>query len=277
MVTNIAAVEGVHSSIEPQGLSNVDRLQQALHVLLEAQDAIISELPVQAGSGNDNEDAEKADVSTLNHFLFNNKLIDVIRFNNCRLLLAAGLPSYAIREFTNLSALSFDQLDEFYRVLCLSIGPRKSYGWYVDSLEQISQKFSQYDSSMLAENYKIFAATCMACALESKDYELSEYIADSTDTSPPFQHKFLEWICLVYWLLPHRQEDAGKWSEIAIANSCPSVYPHIIKCRSLLGRGDLQKAIACLDRAERFFYSNGLQEAYASILHERSSLMESIS
>jgi len=273
----MAAVAGGHSSSETQGLSNIEQLQQAVNVMLQAQDAIINDLQIPAGSGNDNEDAENADASTLNYVLFNNSLINAIRFKNCLLLLSAGLPWYAIREFSDLSALSFDQLDEFYRVLCVSIGPRKSYGWYVDSLEQISQKFSGYDGSVLSENCKIFAATCMACALESKDYELAEYIADTADTSPPFQHKFLEWICLVYWLLPHRKEDAGKWSEIAIANSCPCVYPHIIKCRSLLARGDLQEAIACLDRAERFFYSNGLQEAYASILHERSSLMESMS
>lgn len=273
----MTAVEDGHSSSEPQGLSNVERLQQAVNVFLQAQDAIISELPIPVGSGNDNEDAEKADASTLNYVLFNNGLIDVIRFKNCRLLLSAGLPSYASREFTNLSALTFDQLDEFYRDLCVSVGPRKSYGWYVESLELISKKFSGCDGSVLSDNYKIFAATCMACALEGKDYELAEHIADSSDASPPFQYKFLEWICIVYWLLPHRQEDAGKWSEIAIANSCPSVYPHIIKCRSLLARGDLQEAIACLDRAERFFYANGLQEAYASILHERSTLMESMS
>jgi tetratricopeptide (TPR) repeat protein len=273
----MAAIEDDHSSSASHGLSNVERLEQAAQVLLQAQDAIISELPIPTGRRNDNEDLEKADSSALHYVLLNNGHINDIRFKNCRLLLSAGLPSFAIGEFSALSSLTFDRLDEFYRALCVSIGPRKAYDWYVDSFELISKKLSDYDSSILSNNYKIFAATCMACALEGKDYELAEHIADSSDASPPFQHKFLEWICILYWLLPHRQEDAGKWSEIAIANNCPSAYPHIIKCRSLLAQGDFQEAIACLDRAERFFYSNGLQEAYASILHERSTLMEGMS
>lgn len=273
----MTAVEDGHSSSAPQGFNNVEQLQQAAQVFLQAQDAIISELPIRAGSGNENKDLLNADVSTLHYVLFNNGHINDIRFKNCRLLLSAGLPSLAIEEFSALSSLTFERLDEFYRVLCASIGPRKSYNWYVDTFELTSKKLSDYESNVLPGNYKIFAATCMACALEGKDYELAEHIADSSDMSPPFQRKFLEWICIVYWSLPHRQEDAGKWSEIAIANSCLSAYPHIIKCRSLLARGDLQEAIACLDRAERFFYSNGLKEAYASILHERSTLMESMS
>lgn len=267
-------VEDGHSSSEPHNLSNVEQLERAAQVLLQAQDAIINDLPIPTGRGNGNEDLEKAGVSALNYVLFNNGHINDIRFKNCRLLLSAGLPSFAIEEFSALSSLTFDRLDEFYRALCVSIGPRKSYNWYAESFELISKKLSDYDSSTLSNNYKIFAATCMACALEGNDYEIAEHIADSSDTSPPFQQKFLEWICFVYWLLPHRQEDAGKWSEIAIANNCPSAHPHIIKCRSLLAQGDFQEAIACLDRAERFFYSNGLQEAYASILHERSTLME---
>ena len=273
----MAVAEDGHSSSAPHGLGNVERLEQAAQVLLQAQDAIISELPIPTGKGNDKEDLEKEDVSVLNCVLFNNGHINDIRFKNCRLLLSAGLPSFAIGEFSALSSLTFDRLDEFYCALCVSIGPRKSYDWYVDSFDLISKKLSGYESSMLSSNYKIFAATYIACALEEKDYDLAEHIADSSDVRPPFEHKFLEWICILYWLLPHRQEDAGKWSEIAIANNCPSAYPHIIKCRSLLKQGDIQEAVACLDRAERFFYLNGLQEAYASILHERSSLMEGMS
>lgn len=272
----MAAVEDSHSSSVPNVLNKFEQLKQAAQALLQTQDAIIDELPIPAGKGDSKEDLEESDANVLHYVLFNNGHINDIRFKNSRLLLSAGLPALAIGEFSAISSLTFDRLDEFYRALCVSIGPRKSYEWYVDNFEVISKKLSDYESGVLSGNYKIFAATCIACALEGKDYELAEHIADSSDASPPFQHRFLEWICVLYWLLPHRQEDAGKWAEIAIANNCPSAYPHIIKCRSLLAQGDFQDAIACLERAERFFYSNGLQDAYASILHERSTLMDGL-
>jgi hypothetical protein len=270
----MAAVEDSHSSSVPNVLNTLELLEQAAQALIEAQDAIINELPIPAGKGDGEEDLEGSDADVLHYVLFNIGHINDVRFKNCRLFLSAGLPALAIEEFSAVSSLTFDRLDEFYRALCVSIGPRKSYEWYVDSFELISKKLSDHESNVLSGNYKIFAATCIACALEGKDYELAEHIADSSDASPPFQSKFLEWICVLYWLLPHRQEDAGKWSEIAIANNCPSASPHIIKCRSLLAQGDFREAIACLDRAERFFYSKGLQDAYASILHERSTLMD---
>lgn len=273
----MAAVEDSYSSSAPNVLNTLEQLEQRAQALLEVQDAIIDELPIPVGKGDSEEDLEESNTNVLHYVLFNNAHINDVRFKNSRLLLSAGLPVLAIEEFSAVSSLTFDRLDEFYRALCVSIGPRRSYEWYADGFELISKKLSDYESNVLSNNYKIFAATCIACALEGKDYELAEHIADSSDASPPFQHKFLEWICVLYWLLPHRQEDAGKWSEIAIANNCPSGYPHIIKCRSLLAQGDFQEAIACLDRAERFFYSNGLQDAYALILHERSTLMEGMS
>ena len=258
----------------PHGSTDMNLLVQAAKAFLEAEDGIIGELPIPAGRGNDDEDLESAEAELLDYVLLNTRYINDLRFRNARFLLSAGLPSYAIKEFSALSSLTFDQLDEFYCALCLSFGPRKAYDWYAENFDPILQKLPEYEDSVLSSNLKMFAATCMACALENKDYGLAEHIADSSDSSPPYEHKFLEHVCIVYWLLPHRQEDAGKWSEIAIANDCPSAYPHLIKCRSLLSRGDFQDAIDCLDRAERFFYVNGLKEAYAAILHERSTLME---
>ncbi len=256
-----------------QALSNDELVRQATYVLLQAQDSIISSLAIPIRKGVAENEIENADSDVLNRVSINFSLVNDIRFRNCRLLLSAGLPEYALKEFTSLTALTFDELDTFYRALSVSIGTRLSLKWYADSFEFISNLFSEYSEDIRERNFQLFSATCLECALLDKEFELAEIVADSSDASPPFDHRFLEWICIAYWLRPQRKADAGKWSEIAIANRCPSQYPYIIKCRSLLEMGDLGEAVACLDQAERFFYSIGYQEAYAAILEERSSLM----
>lgn len=256
-----------------QSLSDEDVVRQAADALLRSQDNIINLLSIPIAKGGSGDDIESADTEVLNRVALNLSLINGIRFRNCRLLVSAGLPAFAIREFASLTTLTFDELDTFYRALAMSIGARSCHNWYVNSADTISRLFSEYGEELLAKNFKLFAATCIECALLDKDYELVEVIADNSDDSPPFEHRLLEWICIAYWLIPERSADAGKWSEIAIANNCPSQYPYIIKCRSLLEMGDLSEAVACLDQAERFFYSIGFKDAYAAILQERSTLM----
>jgi len=259
-----------------EALVDEDAFRHAAKVMLQAQDNLIDFLPIPIRTGEYSDDFEAADARVVNLVEFNSSLINSIRLQTCRLLIRAGLPEHAKQELELLSLLSFTGLDSFYRSLSISIGARACHDWFKSS-ESIEKFFSGSDKQHLARNLKIFAATCIECALVDKDYELAEIIADTSNSSPPFEHQFLEWICIAYWFRPHRMPDAAKWSEIAIANGCRSQYPFIIKCRSLLEVGDLHKAIACLDQGERFFYSIGSQAAYAAILKERSLLMDNLS
>ena len=256
-----------------EALVDEDAFRYAAEVMLQAQDNLIDSLPIPIRTGVYADDFEAADAGVVNLVEFNSALVNAIRLQTCRLLIRAGLPEHAQEEFESLSGLSFAGLDSFYRSLSISIGARACHDWFKSS-ESIEKFLSGSDKQHLARNSMIFAATCIECALVDKDYELAETIADTFDSTPPFEHQFLEWICIAYWFRPHRMPDAARWSEIAIANGCRSQYPFIIKCRSLLEVGDLHEAIACLDQGERFFYSIGSQTAYAAILKERSLLMD---
>jgi tetratricopeptide (TPR) repeat protein len=262
------------TTAQPCSSSDDEVLRQAANALIQAQDNIIAGIPIPNKKNNLENDFDKADASALNRIAFNLSLINSIRIRSCRLLVSAGLPLLALQEFESLTSLTFDDLDSFYRDLSLSIGARMCRDWYVANSEFISKFFTGYSKEALDRNYMLFSATCIECAVIDEDYELAADISDSCDAKAPFESRFLEWTCIAYWLTPGRGLDAGKWSEIAIANKCTSQYPYIIKCRSLLAMGNLDEAVACLDHAERFFYSIGLKEAYAAILKERSGLMD---
>jgi len=268
---------GDSSMSQSQDLTNDEVMRWAVDALLQAEDNLINALPIPIKKGDTENDFENADSDVLNRVVFNLSAINSIRLRTCKLLLSAGLPLLALQEFALLTAISFDELDSFYRVLSVSLGARLCHNWYVSSAESISRFFSGLDEESLAKNHKLFTATCIECALLDKEYELATTIADSCDSRAPFEVRLLEWMCIAYWLLPSRNADAGKWSEIAIANRCPSQYPYIVKCRSLLAMGDFGEAVECLEQAERFFYSIGHKEAYAAILQERSGLMDNAS
>ena len=265
---------GDSSMSQSQDLSNDDVMRWAVDSLLQAEDNLLDTLPIPIKKGYQENDFENADDDALKRIAFNFSVINSIRLRTCRLLLSAGLPMLALQEFESLTALTFDELDSFYRALSVSLGARLCHNWYVSRAESISRFFSALDEESLAKNHKLFTATCIECALLDKEYEFAATIADSCDSRAPFEVRLLEWICIAYWLVPSRNADAGKWSEIAIANRCPSQYPYIVKCRSLLAMGDFGEAVECLDQAERFFYSIGHKEAYAAILQERSGLMD---
>jgi tetratricopeptide (TPR) repeat protein len=265
------------SESQSQGLGHDDLARQAANTLLQAEDSIIYALPIPNRRDISENDFGDADSVAVNLSSFNYSIINSVRFRNCRLLLSAGLPLVALEEFELLSALTFKELDTFYRALSVSIGARSCHDWYVKNSELISVFFLDFTEEQLAKNHKLFAATCIECAIVDKQYELAETIADSCDTGAPFEVRLLESLCIAYWLVPSRNADAGKWSEISIANRCPSQFPYIVKCRLLLEMGDFSEAVACLDQAERFFYSIGNKQAYASILKERSALMDNYS
>lgn len=262
------------SESQSQGLGHDDLARQAANTLLQAEDSIIDALPIPNRRDISENDFGDADSVAVNLSSFNYSIINSVRFRNCRLLLSAGLPLVALEEFELLSALTFEELDTFYRALSVSIGARSCHDWYVKNSENISEFFSNLVEDQLIKNYKLFAATCIECALVDSDLELAADIADSCDSSSPFEINLLEWLCIAYWVVPNRKVDAAKWSELAIANRCPSQYPYIVKCRLLLAIGDFSEAVACLEQAERFFYSIGHKQAYASILKERSALMD---
>jgi hypothetical protein len=263
------------SQLDAQGCAHIVR--QSADALLQAQDHLISALPIPCKKANPENDFDAANADVLNIVAFNFSIINSVRLRNSRLLISAGLPLLAINEFDLLTALTFEELDSFYRALAEGLGARASHNWYVEKSEFIAKLFSGYGDDILTGNYMLFTATRIECALVDKDYELAEFIADSCNATPPFEQRFLEWLCIAYWLVDDRSTDACKWSEIAIANQCKSHFPYIIKCRSLLVAGDIDGAISCLDQAERFFYSIGLKDAYAAILRERSVLMDSAS
>lgn len=270
-MTEPAADLGTPQSPDP---SDDEILRYALNALLHAQDNIIASLPIPSKKNNLENDFDKADAFALNQIAYNLSIISSIHIRSCRLLVSAGLPLIALQEFEKLTTLTFEELDSFYRALSLSIGAQACHDWYVANSEFISRFFSGYTNEVLDSNYMLFHATCIECAIQDEDYLLAAEIADTCDAKPPFENKLLEWICIAYWLAPGRGLDAGKWSEIAIANQCASQYPYIIKCRSLLAMGDIEEAVACLDQAERFFYSIGFKQAYSAILKERSGLMD---
>lgn len=249
-------------------------IRQAVNALIQAQDNVIGSLPIPNRRNSTENDFESANADALNRIAFNLSIINSIRIKTCGFLVSAGLPLLALQEFEQLTSLTFDELDSFYRSLSLSIGAQACRDWFVTKSQFISQFFSGYSEEALDRNHKLFSATCIECAILDEDYLLAAGIADSCDAKPPFESRLLEWICIAYYLAPGRGLDAGKWSEIAIANQCASQYPYIIKCRSLLAMGDLEEAVACLDQAERFFYSIGSKEAYSAILKERSGLMD---
>lgn len=268
---------GDNSMSQSQDSANDDVMRWAVDALLQAEDNLINTLPIPVKKSDLENDFENADNDALDRIAFNLSVTNSIRLRTCRLLLSAGLPMLALQEFALLTALAFDELDSFYRALSVSLGARLCHNWYVSSAESISRFFSGLDEEALAKNHKLFTATCIECALLDNEYELAATIADSCYPRAPFEARLLEWICIAYWLVPSRNADARKWSDIAIANRCPSQYPYIVKCRSLLAMGDFGEAVECLDQAERFFYSIGHKEAYAAILQERSVLMENAS
>ena len=265
----------VNSSKSPsQGLGHDDLARQAANTLLQAEDSIIDALPIPNRRDISENDFGDADSVAVNLTSFNYSIINSVRFRNCRLLLSAGLPLVALEEFELLSALTFKELDTFYRALSVSIGARSCHDWYLKNSELISVFFLDFTEDQLAKNYQLFASTCIEIALADSDHELAANIADSCDSSSPFETSLLEWLCIAYWIVPNRKQDALKWSELAISKGYSSQYPYIVKCRLLLSIGEFSEAVACLDQAERFFYSIGHKQAYASILKERSALMD---
>lgn len=239
---------------EVQALSDDELVHDLALSLINVQDRIISSLSIPRNNSDAEISAGDAEPAVIERIRFNVSLINSIRFRNCRMLIAAGLPSYATQEFTSLTSLTFDELDSFYRDLSASIGARNCHEWYSGSSGLISNLLVNYDEDTLTGNFNLLSATCIECALVDNDYELAEIIADSSDQKPPYKQRALEWLCIAYWLAPNRGEDAIKWAEIAIMHRCISQVPFIIKCRISLQMGEFEKALSCLDEAERFFF-----------------------
>jgi hypothetical protein len=183
---------GDSSMSQSQDLTNDEVMRWAVDALLQAEDNLISTLPIPIKKDDPEDDIENADNDDLNRIAFNFSIINSIRLRTCRLLLSAGLPILALQEFALLTALTFDELESFYRALSVSLGARLCHNWYVSSAEFISRFFSSLDKELLAKNHKLFAATCIECAIVDKQYELAETIADSCDTGAPYEVRLLE-------------------------------------------------------------------------------------
>lgn len=251
-----------------------DSLDQLFTWLIEIQDRLIQEKPITPFQGSSEQSLADIDADTAYQISFNLRLLNEIRFRNCRLFLSAGMRDLSIKEFSGLSFLSFEQLDLFFRELCASSGSRYSYNWYRENASLIAGILADSGEDTLKINYKVFAATCMECALADKDLDLAEEIADYCAASPPFVENFLRVVCLVYYSRPGRLSEALKWADLAISHQCQSAFPFIVRIRCLLADGQFEEALGCLDKAERFCYSNGLKEEYALILNERSAFMD---
>ena len=254
--------------------AEADSLDQLLTWLIEIQDRLIQEKPIRPFQGSSENPLAEIDPGTAYQISFNLRLLNEIRFINCRLLLSAGMRDLSIKEFSGLSFLSFEQLDLFFRELCASSGSRFSYNWYRESASFIAGILAESDEVRLEVSHKVFAATCMECALADNSLELAEEIADHCLATPPFVDDLLRVVCLTYYSRPGRLSDALKWADLAIHHQCRSAFPFIVRIRCLLADGQFEEALGCLDKAERFCYGNGLKEEYALILNERSAFMD---